>query len=73
MKSVAVKNKRHRSVKYVHNKGNAYAINAQNLEEYFSLYHGGPHCVTVTIVTDLNRAETYLVCDRRNILNYIYQ
>ena len=72
MKSVAVENKFHRCVKFIHNKGSMYETNVKNLEYYFPLNHGCPDCVTITIVTDLNNAKTYLTCDGCNILSYIH-
>jgi len=73
MKSVAVKNKFHRRVKYTHNKGCVYENNVQkNLGNYFPLNHGCPYCVTVTIVTALYRMKTYLICDGHNIFSCIH-
>ena len=32
-------------------------LTCKNVEDYFPLNHGGPNCVTVTIVTDFNHAK----------------
>jgi hypothetical protein len=73
VKSVAVKNRFRWRVKFVHKRAVFMKLTCKNLEDYSPLNHGGPDCVTVTIVTDLKHAKIYLMCDGSNVLSYIQQ